>query len=188
MVTDLCETIIRFMKNKSCKFEYVIIDIPATILCSYYYLSTLFPELDCIFIDSKEKFDQYFSAQSTSSSINTIFFVLPELAVYFEGKEVDIVVNSESFLEMQAEYLRFYLDLIFTKLHVKYFYSRNRKMRVENVSASHTIIRRSEEILIPSGWNSFHHDENFLLDSDQMLKMVSQGVSSSIEEVIAIKS
>lgn len=183
-----CETLLKYSFKKNKSVQYIICDIPSSLLYSYYYISSTFPDINCVFIDSEEEYQEKIH-QILDNNINCVLFITPELIHLLKGQHLTLAYNSESFLEMGKSYLNNYLTFIFHSLKVDSFCSRNRKWRYdENLDDENKRSHEEVKSAIPSDWQTTLFDENFLLDQPHVRDMGSNGQISSIENVFAIRN
>lgn len=178
-----CETLLAYSLKRKKSMQYVICDIPSSLLISYYYISSTFPQIDCIFIESEESF-KVNGHKILDESNNCVVFILPEFLYLLKGQRFNLAYNSESFLEMSKTHLKDYLNFIFQSADVENFCSRNRKWRYDKDDK-----RAHEEVqsYIPSGWEIKTFEENFLFDQPHIKKMSMHGRLSTIENMLAHK-
>ena len=110
--------------------KYTIIDLPETIILSIYMLKNLFPEIP---------FHYHCSSSGNNIALKEgINFIPFNNASNLKNNKFDLIINSESLLEMDKESIDFYFKLIQLKNKSKYFYNYNREFRVEgNVKHSY---------------------------------------------------
>ena len=176
-----CETLLTYSLNKEIPMQYVICDIPSTLLYSYYYISSTFPHIDCIFIDTKEAFSAN-RAKILNEKNNYVVFILPELLFLFKEQRFTLAYNSESFLEMSKDHLDGYLKFIFQSIDVENFCSRNRKWRYDEENKR---VHEEVQSYIPTDWEVISFEEDFLLDQPHIKQMGRNGRISSIENIFA---
>jgi hypothetical protein len=103
--------------------DIVIVDLPETIIIAIYFLRENFPQIPIgLYTD-------------LNSKINSESYRVHFIPSFYANKicdcEFDIVVNSESLLEMRPEDIELYFSLIQERNRVRYFYNFNRKSRIE---------------------------------------------------------
>ncbi|QNJ20821.1 hypothetical protein SynA1825c_02536 [Synechococcus sp. A18-25c] len=182
---NLCQTITNTLLKKEIKINYIIVDIPSSLVVSCFYLESLLPDVNCVFVDSSEKLKKQAIEYKNSSTSSILLVPSDKFKLLNDYPEpISLTINSESFLEMSPKYLNEYLDLIFKTIQPECFYSRNRRFRSERDGSKRTI----DEIKIPDqGWDVIKNDEECILDQSHVRKLVQMGSHSSIVEVYGFK-
>jgi|TARA_B110000027_G_C16100407_1_gene292770 putative sugar O-methyltransferase len=94
----------KIIKNYECK--YILIDLPETNILSSYYLSRNFPKKK-IFFGNKKNF---LVLDKKLLSKYDIFILTPQYS--FDSLEIDLFINTRSFMEMESETVKNYFELI----------------------------------------------------------------------------
>jgi len=100
---------------KNCNF--IIIDIPETLAISSYYLTKSFPEMTWKLHDDNQR--------KININDHKINFIPHNMVHLLRDEEIDLVVNSNSLVEMPNEEIIKYFDLIQDSNKVKYFWYAN---------------------------------------------------------------
>ena len=118
----------RVIKLINSSVRYCIVDLPDTLFFSYIFLRANFPHLSFKFITSQE------DLKSLDNLDRFDFVFIPsDLYEFIPKWEIDLVINTHSLGEMRQEAVLTYMDLIQTRLNVKYFYSLNRYLHESTV-------------------------------------------------------
>jgi hypothetical protein len=109
----------RTMRVMGLTKSHTIVDIPETLVFSYCFLKTNFPDATFLLVDDTMPAD----AQLTGYD----FCFVPALfADRSLDSEYDIFINTASMGEMRNEAIRYWMNFIQTQLHVRYLYTLNR--------------------------------------------------------------
>jgi hypothetical protein len=99
--------------------QYIIIDLPGSLIFSYTFLRLNFPDAKIAFISS--------AITPTAEEFSTANFVLvpPQFMHRLVGLDIDLVVNTGSMQEMPQETVDFFMNFIQNLASARYFYSFN---------------------------------------------------------------
>jgi len=101
------------------QLQYIIVDLPGSLVFSYTFLRLNFPEATFCTITTGDEL-------SRSGGDKTDFvFVPPQFLSCLAGLDVDVVVNTGSMQEMPQETVDFFMNYIQSLMKVRYFYSHN---------------------------------------------------------------
>ena len=98
--------------------QYVIFDIPETLIFSFSFLTLNFPEKKIVLFNGKNSLHEVQSAD--------ILLVPAPFAEQVPGEEYDLFVNTASMGEMRAESVRYWMYLVQNKLNIKFLFTLNR--------------------------------------------------------------
>lgn len=94
----------KIIKNYKCK--YILIDLPETNILSSYYLSRNFPKKKIFFGNKKNAF----VLDKKLLSKYDVFILTPQYS--FDNLEIDLFINTRSFMEMESKTVKNYFKLI----------------------------------------------------------------------------
>tara|TARA_B100000212_G_C27384093_1_gene538406 strand:- start:453 stop:1394 length:942 start_codon:yes stop_codon:yes gene_type:complete len=132
-----------------------VIDLAETLLLSHYFLANQFPNKKIGFLNSDNNIniDEY-----------QIILLTPKDKKLLDGLHFDLLLNSESFLEMNRNILDDYFYWIQNKINVRYFFNFNRKSRSEG-----NLINTFDSMPYDKKWR--HHIDRFSILRSTNLRM-----------------
>jgi len=119
----LAEVFLKVMPN----CHYIIVDLPESLIISYYYLSKIFKNT-CKYEDSRDI--KLYEHEILSS--RKVTFLLPNQFLRLAQESVDMFINIDSFQEMNAEIIKDYFKNILN-LKGKYLYLKNSDAKHHNL-------------------------------------------------------
>ena len=102
------------------KAQYIIVDLPGSLVYSYTFLSLSFPQAKMFFATGSDP-----DAMAAALESADFIFIPPQFLSDTFGIACDLVINTMSLQEMPQETVDFYMDYIHNKISTRYFYSVN---------------------------------------------------------------
>lgn len=141
-------TLSRCIKLINPKVKYFILDLPETLVFSFCYLRSNFPNASYKYVTQKEEMASGFEGYEFVFVPSHFCSELPQL-------KIDLAVNTHSLGEMRQEHALYYMKLLQTHLQVRYFYSLNRYLEPYRTNPEASV-----SVMLDPHWTTLRWDFN----------------------------
>lgn len=138
----------RTFKEKNSNCTYIILDIPDTLVISYGYLKTCYP-------DSRIKLITNANDKLSQDDLNDwdFIFIPVGLDKVLHGLTIDLFINTHSLGEMPNRAIQHWMDLIQNKVNIRNAFMLNRFLNRTNPRETYRLVENMASCLFDYKWD-----------------------------------